>query len=67
MAFLCCFLRPKDLDCYEAIEESYTSTLEGKGFLANGKYHPALDTLVPRLSQPMLLLLGFRVHGFISV
>ncbi|CAE7303278.1 TDP1 [Symbiodinium pilosum] len=35
-----------DLDCYEAIQESYTSTLEGKGFLANGKYHPALDTLV---------------------
>ncbi|CAE7329141.1 TDP1 [Symbiodinium natans] len=35
-----------NLDCYEAIRESYNFTLDSKGFLAQGKYHPALDTLV---------------------
>ncbi|CAE7018374.1 TDP1, partial [Symbiodinium sp. KB8] len=34
-----------DLNCYEAIRESYSATLENKSFVAHGKYHPALDTL----------------------
>ena len=41
----------QDLNCYEAIRESYSATLENKSFVAHGKYHPALDTLAPRLQK----------------
>ena len=48
----------QDLNCYEAIRESYSATLENKSFVAHGKYHPALDTLAPRLQKQNLVRAG---------
>jgi len=54
-----------DLNCYEAIRESYSATLENKSFVAHGKYHPALDTLV-LTNEPDLKFFGVPGRNYMK-